>query len=103
MPETNFYKPIGIPLVELEEVAVGHEEMEAIRLVDYIGLEQEEAAGRMDISRKSMATDLKNGRRKIADAILHGKAIRIEGGDFVFQKDDDASTIENIAESYEKE
>jgi hypothetical protein len=73
---------------ELEVLVVTHEEMEAIRLIDFLGQQQEEAARRMGVSRKALAGDLKSGRRKIADAVLHGKAIRIEGGSFVFRRDD---------------
>ena len=87
LPDTNFYKPHGVPAVDLEIVIVSHEELEAIRLVDFLGLEQEEAARRMDISRKALAGDLKKGRYKIADAVLHGKGIRIEGGDYIFHRD----------------
>ena len=75
-------------MVELEIVVVTYEEMEAIRLIDFLGMDQEAAAQRMDISRKSLAGDLQKGRRKIADAVLHGKAIRIEGGSFVFRRDE---------------
>lgn len=86
LPEVTFYKPHGIPLHDLEIVVISHEELEAIRLVDFMGLEQEEAATRMEISRKSMANDLKSGRKKIADALLHAKAMRIEGGDFFYRR-----------------
>lgn len=82
----TFYKPHEIPLHDLEIVVISHEELEAIRLVDFVGLEQEEAATRMEISRKSMANDLKSGRKKIADALLHAKAMRIEGGDFFYRR-----------------
>ncbi len=88
LPEINFYKPQGIPMCELEMVIVTHEEMEAIRLIDFLGQQQEEAAQHMDVSRKALAGDLKSGRKKIADAVLHGKAIRIEGGSFVFRRDE---------------
>jgi len=75
-------------MLELDVMVVTHEELEAIRLIDYLGLEQEAAAQRMGVSRKALSGDLKSGRRKIADAILHGKAIRIEGGSFVFRRDE---------------
>ena len=78
---------------DLEIVVIRHEELEAIRLVDYLGTDQENAAECMGISRRSMSSDLKIGRRKIADAILHGKAIRIEGGDFVFRRDSKQNTF----------
>lgn len=86
LPDATLFKPQGIPLSDIEIVVISHEELEAIRLVDFVGLEQEEAASRMEISRKSMASDLKSGRKKIADALLHSKAIRIEGGDFFYQR-----------------
>ena len=72
---------------DLKIVIMSHVELEAIRLVDYLEKEHTEAAERMGISRKTMATDLKNGRRKITDAILHGKAIHIEGGNFEYERD----------------
>ena len=80
-------------MFELEIVVISHEELEAIRLVDFLGLEHEETAQKMGISRKTMAIDLKNGRKKIADAILHGKAIRIEGGNFVYSRGNETSNI----------
>jgi predicted DNA-binding protein (UPF0251 family) len=86
LPDATFFKPQGIPMFELEIVVISHEELEAIRLVDFIGLEHEETAQKMGISRKTMAKDLKNGRRKIADALLHGKAIRVEGGNFEYRR-----------------
>lgn len=58
------------------------EEIEAIRLKDYEGLEQNECAGKMEISRPTFQRILIDARRKIADSIIHGKSIRIEGGNF---------------------
>ena len=85
MPPVTFYKPQGVPMFNLETVTIGHDELEAIRLVDHLGLEQAAAAERMGISRRVFAIDLKNGRRKIADALLNGKAIEIVGGDYVYK------------------
>lgn len=62
------------------------EEFEAFRLVDYLGLTQHEAAARMGISQKALWNDLKNARYKIADAIINGKAIHIEGGNYILRK-----------------
>jgi len=58
------------------------EEAEAIRLKDLEGLEQEECAQRMSVSRSTFARVLASARQKMADALLNGKAIRIEGGNF---------------------
>jgi len=82
LPETTFFKPAGIPLRVLEEVIVPVEEAEAIRLKDLEGLEQEQCAERMSISRPTFQRVLESARQKIADALLHGKAIRIDGGNF---------------------
>ena len=75
-------KPAGIPLARLQEVCLSVEEVEAIRLKDLEGLEQEECAQKMSISRTTFARVLASARQKMADALLNAKAIRIEGGNF---------------------
>lgn len=82
VPGITYFKPAGIPLRSLTEIRLSMEEVEAIRLKDYEGLEQEEGAEKMNISRPTFQRVLVAGRQKIADALLHGKAIRIEGGNF---------------------
>lgn len=87
VPEINYFKPTRIPLRELETVNLNVEELEAIRLVDLMDLEHEEAAQMMNVSRKTLWRDLKSGRKKVADALINGKAIEIRGGNFVVKKD----------------
>lgn len=82
LPNATFFKPAGIPLRELEEIGISVEETEAIRLKDLEGLEQEQGAEKMNISRPTFQRILASARRKLADALLNGKAIRIEGGNF---------------------
>ncbi len=82
LPNITYFKPAGIPMRELEEVNLSIEEAEAIRLKDLEGLEQEQAAEKMNISRPTFQRILASARRKIADVLLNGKAIRIEGGNF---------------------
>ena len=82
LPSVTYFKPAGIPLRALEEVRLSVEEAEAIRLKDLEGLEQEQGAERMNISRPTFQRVLASGRQKIAEALLNGKAIRIEGGSF---------------------
>jgi predicted DNA-binding protein (UPF0251 family) len=82
MPGVTYFKPAGIPLRALEEVRLSVEEAEAVRLKDLEGLEQEEGAKKMNISRPTFQRILASVRQKIADALLNGKAIRIEGGNF---------------------
>jgi len=82
IPEVTYFKPAGIPARILEEVCLSVEEAEAIRLKDLEGLEQEECAQRMTVSRPTFHRVLGSARSKLADALLNGKAIRIEGGNF---------------------
>ncbi len=82
LPQATYFKPAGIPLRVLDEVQLSVEEAEAIRLKDLEGLDQEAGAERMNVSRPTFQRVLASGRQKIADALLNGKAIRIEGGSF---------------------
>jgi predicted DNA-binding protein (UPF0251 family) len=82
MPGITYFKPAGVPLRALEEVRLSVEEAEAIRLKDLEGLEQEQGAEKMNISRPTFQRVLASARQKMADALLNGKAIRIEGGNF---------------------
>lgn len=81
-PSTTYFKPAGIPVRELEEVILTVDEAEAIRLKDVKGMGQEEAAEKMNISQPTFFRLLDSARKKIADAITSGKAIKIEGGDY---------------------
>jgi len=78
--QTNayYFKPRGIPLVDLEEVVLNTDEIEAVRLADYEGLYHEAAATKMGISRATFGRILEEGRKKAADALINGKALRIE-------------------------
>jgi len=82
VPTVNYFKPAGVPLRMLDEVCLTVEEVEAVRLKDLEGLEQEQCAEKMNISRPTFQRILRSGRKKIADALLNGKAIKIEGGNF---------------------
>jgi uncharacterized protein len=82
IPPATYFKPAGVPLRLLSEVILAVEEVEAIRLKDMEGLEQEECAGKMSISRPTFHRVLKAARQKIADALINGRAIRVEGGNF---------------------
>ncbi len=78
--EDRFLKPPGIPLRMLEIVTLGHDELEALRLADFEGLYQADVAERMGVSRQTVGNILKEAHRKIAEALLQEKAIRVEGG-----------------------
>jgi predicted DNA-binding protein (UPF0251 family) len=77
-PRVLYYKPRGIPLIDLDEVVIAVDELEALRLSDLLGLEQTKAAEQMGISQPTLNRILTAARKKIADALVNGKAIRIE-------------------------
>jgi len=82
MPESSYFKPRGIPLSMLEEVILTVDEFEAVRLADLEGLYQEEAAERMSVSRQTFGRIIESARKKVAEALVIGKALKIEGGEF---------------------
>ena len=79
-PEATYFKPAGVPLRVLDEITLALDELEALRLADLNGMYQEKAAQRMKISRPTFARIVEAARRKVADALIHGKALRLEGG-----------------------
>jgi uncharacterized protein len=76
-PNASYFKPKGIPIFQLEEVLLSLDELEAIRLADYEGLYHEKAAEQLNISRPTFGRILDSARRKVADAIINGKALQI--------------------------
>ena len=85
-PDVTYFKPAGIRMFELEEVTLSVDEFEAVRLKDLQGLEQEESAKKMNISQPTFHRLIIAARKTIADAIVNGKAIRIEGGNYKFKQ-----------------
>lgn len=77
-PNSNYFKPAGIPIRELKEMELEIAEFEAIRLKDFERLEQEECAKKMNISQPTFHRILSSARNKIADSIITGKAIKIQ-------------------------
>ena len=82
IPNITYFKPTGIPMVDLEEITLNVDEFEAIRLKDLEGFDQEKCAEMMNISQPTFHRLLLSARKKIADSMVHGKSIRIEGGNF---------------------
>ena len=82
IPGVRYFIPTGVPKCELEENILKIEELEAMRLKDLEGLEQEDCADRMEVSRQTFQRILLTAREKVTDALINGKAVRIEGGNF---------------------
>jgi predicted DNA-binding protein (UPF0251 family) len=85
-PTISYFKPRGVPLRELEEVRLTIDQMEALRLADLEGLSQEEAGQRMGVSRATFGRIVQRARHVVAEAIIHGKAILLEGGNYQVKK-----------------
>ncbi len=79
-PTSSVFKPAGVPARMLDEVVVTLDELESIRLADFEGLYQEQAAELMGVSRPTFGRIVEAARRKVADALVHGKLLRIAGG-----------------------
>jgi hypothetical protein len=88
IPEVRCFLPES---GENASVVLTLEELEALRLVDLLDLEQEEAALYMGVSRKALWNDLVSARRKVAAALVYGMGIRIEGGSYILR---DAMEVE---------
>jgi len=82
-PRANYFKPRGIPLTRLKEVKLSLDGLESIRLADLEELQQVKAALRMKVSRATFGRIVGKARRTIADAIVNGKALNIEGGEII--------------------
>lgn len=82
-PGSAVFKPAGVPLHHLSLVEMTVDELEALRLADLEGLYQEDAAARMGVSRPTLGRIVESARRKVAEALVLGRALRIEGGPVV--------------------
>jgi len=81
-PRIDYFKPAGVMLRMLQENIITRDELEAIRLIDYEKIEQEKAGKKMKISQPTLSRLLTSARKKIADALINAKAIKIQGGVF---------------------
>ncbi len=81
-PNVSYYKPRGIPIGTIAEVVLNIDEFEALRVKDYEGLPQTEAAQQLRVSQPTLHRILKSAHMKVADAFVNGKALRIEGGPY---------------------
>ena len=82
-PTPTAFIPEGVPVTG--EVSLSVEELEAIRLSDFEGLDQESAANLMEVSRQTYGRILARARHCISEALITGKALKIEGGDYEFR------------------
>ncbi|MBW2980520.1 DUF134 domain-containing protein [Candidatus Woesearchaeota archaeon] len=79
-PNVDYFKPRGISIADLQTVSLNVEELEAIRLKDFEGMDQVDAAKKMNVSQPTFHRILIEARKKVAEALVNGKAIKIHGG-----------------------
>jgi len=78
-PNTNYFKPRGVPLRSLGVVVLHAEELEALRLKNVEGFDQVECAEKMNTSQSTFQRILSSAYKKISKALVEGKAIEVEG------------------------
>ena len=76
-PNVTYFKPRAVPLSVLEEVDLKTDELETLRLCDFENLSQTKAAKKMGISQSTLQRILTLGRKKVTEALIKGKAIKI--------------------------
>ncbi len=82
IPDIREFMPFGAANSDTEANVLKIEELEAVRLKDVEELDQEQCAKKMEVSRQTFQRILNSGRKKMADSLVSGKGIRIEGGNF---------------------
>ena len=86
-PPCQIFKPAGVPASALDHVVLSMDEFEAIRLADLDGLYHDKAAERMKVSRQTFGRIIGAARHKVAEALVKGLALRIEGGEIEMAED----------------
>lgn len=80
LPKACLFKPRGIPMSDLEVAVLSLDELEALRLADLEEDQHEHAAAKMNVSRPTFGRILGQAHKTVADALINGKALQIEGG-----------------------
>lgn len=83
IPNHESYGPYHQRGKKMEQVILSVDELETIRLIDYEGYNQEEAATQMQVARTTVQRIYIDARKKIADSIVNGKQLKITGGEYV--------------------
>lgn len=102
-PRIQQFKPSGVPAKSLQSIILNIDEYEGIRLADYRGLDHATAAEQMDISRPTFSRLIEKARNKVAQALINGWMLTIEGGNFdfthsLYRCDDCGDTVEQPIE-----
>ncbi|MFA7560743.1 MAG: DUF134 domain-containing protein [Candidatus Izemoplasmatales bacterium] len=88
LPKYSVYGPKGVKTSNTELLNMGIDELETIRLIDYLHYTQEEAAEQMNVARTTVQRIYNDARKKMAESLIDGKTIVIDGGDIILCEDD---------------
>ncbi|MDA3898503.1 MAG: DUF134 domain-containing protein [Desulfobacteraceae bacterium] len=102
-PSVCYFKPRGIPMLDLEEIRLTIDEREALRLADLEGLSHEEAGQMMGVSRATFGRIIEQARKIVADALINGKAINVEGGNYEISSTERLFSCENCEYEWHEE
>jgi predicted DNA-binding protein (UPF0251 family) len=83
LPKNNRFGPIGGSVDGRETVIMTIEEYETIRIIDLEGKQQQECAEQMGVARTTVQGIYDTARKKLADSLVNGKPIFINGGDYI--------------------
>lgn len=89
LPKMNLFGPLKGPVPNDPIIILNIDEYETIRLIDHEGMNQEQCAERMDVARTTVQGIYNNARKKIADSLINGLLLKIEGGDYLLCEDVD--------------
>ncbi len=84
LPESNLFGPLDAKNIDSKSIIMTVEEYETIRLIDLEGMMQEECADRMNVARTTVQRIYNDARKKVAESLVNGNLLRIEGGDYMF-------------------
>ncbi|HPJ23431.1 MAG TPA: DUF134 domain-containing protein [Bacillota bacterium] len=88
MPKYSVYGPKGVKMNVLNKTELKIDELETLRLIDYLGYNQEEAAIQMNVARTTVQRIYDIARKKVAESLIDGSVLIIEGGEVVLCDDD---------------
>ncbi|MDY6985577.1 MAG: DUF134 domain-containing protein [Candidatus Thermoplasmatota archaeon] len=92
-PKFTYFKPAGIRAMDLDEIELGMDEFEAIRLKDYLGLEQSEASFEMGISQPTFHRIIEEAHRKVAKAFIEGLLLKVEREEHAVMAERESSRV----------
>lgn len=92
-PDISYFKPRGIPMADLQEIVLSVDELESIRLSDLLGMSYEEAGRQMGVSRATFGRIIQRARKVIADALINGRAIKVEGGNYTITVEENRTFV----------